>query len=193
MARRARSTTIRGLGELSIREYRSGLATLKRAGLISENVDVKRHVPTRHMREQLARFSGVVKGHAKAVNVGRQKAKDFAQTHPTKSGRVVVEAKRQDRVRYSKARNEISIKVSPTRRRGSSRNVIISPRAAEVMPSLKRGKIYGIGLRRGMDIDYIEIGDGEDLRFFLSGYSEKGKDLSAFVVTMETDGGNGDD
>jgi len=141
------------------------------------------------MREQLSRFAGVVKGTAKAVKVGRTASRDFSGTHQAKFDRVVIEAKPTDRARYSKVRNEITVNVSPTRRAGQGRKIVIVPRSATVLPAARSGYIYGVGMRRGTEIDYIELGDADDATFFLTGYSRKGGELEMHVILMEVDYG----
>lgn len=176
---------VKGVGDLSIREYRSSVAKLKNAGLISHNIDARSHKPTRYMREQISKYKGILKGTEKAVKVGRSNARDFSGSHKTKFDRVVVEATRDDKVRYNRKLDEIIIKAAPTVRAQRERTVVIVPRLATEIPPLKPGHIYGVAMKRGTRIDYIELGDGNDLRFFLNEYSKKGKDLSAYIVMLD--------
>lgn len=139
-----RPIRVKGRGDLTIREYRSAVAALKRAGLVSAKIDARSHEPTRYMREQIARFSAVLDDAAIAVKVPRSKAREFAGIGDVKNDRVILVGSkaRGEFGRYNPRTNEITV---------SRGNVLqrVSPQTGTDLPALKKGEVYAIPFRRG--------------------------------------------
>jgi hypothetical protein len=153
-----------GLGELSIREYRSNLAKLKKAGLVSQRIDARSHKPTRYMRKQMAKFASVIKGNAKAVKApSRKAAKEYSALRPTKFNRVVMPVGKNERVYWSK-RNGAIVAVRHTGWRGAEYvRTTIYPRKPDEIPALEPGQTYVIPWAQGGDVFYQRVANQEQL------------------------------
>lgn len=165
--------------KLSIREYRSQVAILKRAGLISPRIDARSHKPTRYMKQQLERFKDVIKGDAVTVKTPSKKiAKSYDDVYRSKFDRVVVKKAPGDKIRYDKTQDAIVAD-----RRASLPGVdkvtsVLRPREPGVLPNLprdtkKHSYFYAIPFKRGNRIERIYINTKTELKKFMSPYDPK--------------------
>lgn len=93
----------------SLQKFRSDVAALKRAGLVSPSVDVRRQRATKYMQAQVEKYRDVIEGKAKAVKTPkRADAKTFADKFRVKGKTVVIPTSGDAKVRYSKKRNEFT-------------------------------------------------------------------------------------
>lgn len=99
----------RKLTSAQARAFRSDIAKLKAKGLVSKRVDARTQKPTRHMREQVKKFSDVLSGKATVVHTPkRAQAKEFAEKFRVKGKSVVVPTRKGEKLTYSKTYNDIS-------------------------------------------------------------------------------------
>lgn len=164
---------VAGLGDLSIREYRSALAKAKRAGLVSSKIDARSHKPTRYMRGQLAKFSNVVKGNAKAVKLPkREQAKAYSDLYKVKGKLVAVPLASGERVYWSR-RDKAIAAVRHTGFKGAEfSRMVIRPREADAIPDLEPGESYVIPWAQGGGIWYQRIENKEELIKLITKYEE---------------------
>jgi hypothetical protein len=165
----------------SLRAFRSDVAALKKAGLISSRVDARKQQPTRHMKAQLKRFANVLDGTAKAVRVPRAKAREYADIKDVKFDRVIMRIAPGDDVRWSASQEAIIAK-----RRGrfpgiKSQREILRPRSEDTLPPLpksykKKGKYYrytyAVPIRIGNRIERLYFDSEKDLARFMSTYEK---------------------
>ena len=141
--------------KLTLREYRSALATLKKNGLISHNIDARKHVPTRHMLKQIETFKDVVKGHAKGVKLpSHAKAAEFAGQRPVKFNRVVVFLDKGETARFDARKSQIVVNRKSTIPDHERFRQIITPQKADEIPLLPDDTFstvykYAMPFRRG--------------------------------------------
>ena len=125
--------------KLNIRQYRSEVAALKRAGLIRSSIDARSHKPTRYMLDQIKRYRDVIDGKAKSVRVGKHtEAREYADLYRSKFDRVVVRTQSGERPRYNKSDSTIRVdRVSPLP--GIQKiTQILGPKTNDKIPKLPR-------------------------------------------------------
>jgi len=165
--------------KLTLREYRSQLATLKRAGLISPHISPRSHKPTRHMMKQLATFRDVIAGEAKAVKTPSHKtALDFEGTNRVKFDRVVIKIMPGERARYSTAAKALLIDRKSSVPDITNLRQILMPRGANDLPKLPRDTStrvyrYAVPFRRGGTIERIYFDTLKQLKRFMFDYDPK--------------------
>ena len=174
-------TTRKTTSKLSLREYRSRLARLKRAGLVSKRIDARSHKPTRYMLSQLDRFSGVLDGSEKAVRVSDSRAaSEFSGLYDVKFDRVIIKSQSGETARYNRESGELIINRKSNLPPGIKyQRQILKPRLPGLVPHLPRDTIkskyyYAVPFRRGRNIERIYVDTLKDLTALMSTY-EKGK------------------
>lgn len=186
---------------LSIREYRSAIAKLKRAGLISQNIDARSHKPTRYMREQIAKFRDVIDGRATTVRAPSKKAaREYSGIRPTKFDRIVVMKSDGDRARYIDG----EIRVTRTGYYDGVKkfNQIIRPQNPDEIPSLPRDTVtkiyrYGMPFRRGKSIRRIFADSIDEIKRLMISYDPASggrfDDWQKYIEILEFDRGDTED
>lgn len=125
----------------SLQKFRSEVAALKRAGLVSSKVDARTQRATPYMLKQVEKYRDVIDGKAKAVKTPkRADARTFADKFRVKGKTVVIPTHGVARVRYSKKRNEFTAtetrrgkKVTTHYTSGDFGSVIKLPRGRGIM------------------------------------------------------------
>ena len=99
----------RKLNALQLKKFRSDVAKLKAKGLVSKRVDARKQKPTRYMISQVNKFSDVLEGKAKVAHTPkRSEAKAFADIFKVKGKAVVIPAKPDEYIAYSKKNKSFS-------------------------------------------------------------------------------------
>lgn len=88
-----------------LKQTRSALAALKKAGLFTG--DARKAKGGWRQQKLIKQYSDVISGKAKAIKVGKD-ASSFAKEFRAKLGRVVVSAKKGEKLRYSKKSGTIT-------------------------------------------------------------------------------------
>ena len=182
----------------NLREYRSSLAALKRAGLISQKIDARSHKPTRHMLGQIEKFKDVIEGNARAVKTpSRATAREFLNVKRTKFDRVVIKIQKGDGVpRYNSSTREIKIRRKSYYPDVDNFNQILRPQSADELPILPPDTYdkvyqYGIPFRRGTQIRRIFADSLEELIKLMQEYDPdhggRFKDWKGYVEVLEFD------
>lgn len=93
-----------------VKKFRSDVAKLKAAGLVSNRVDARSQRETRYMKSQVKKFADVLEGKAKAVKVSKRgEAKEFSDRFLTKGKTVVIPLTSKDeKIRYNKSSHSFS-------------------------------------------------------------------------------------
>ena len=144
--------------KLSIREYRSQVAALKRAGLITAKIDARSHKPTRYMQSQIKKYKDVIDGKAKTVKVGsRTEASEYADLYRSKFNRVVVRTQNNEKARYVKSDKTIRIDRTSPLPGIEKITQILGPKSDTGVPKLPRDTAkarwsYSIPFRVGSSI-----------------------------------------
>lgn len=76
--------------KVDIRKFRSDVAKLKKAGLLSDRVDARKQRATRYMREQVKKFDDVLAGKAKTVPLKSKSLRDDYSAYRQKNKHLVV-------------------------------------------------------------------------------------------------------
>ena len=147
------------LSASQLRKFRSDVAKLKEKGLVSARVDARSQKPTRHMREQVKKYSDVLSGRAKVVHTPkRSQAKQYADAFRVKGNAVVIPVEKGETVRYSPKSNKI---VGTRRAYGKTLKKEYLAKRLESVKDLPAGKgiIYSVPLGNGLrsfdDIDAL--------------------------------------
>lgn len=159
--------------KINIREYRTKIAKLKKAGLIRKSIDARSHKPTRHMLTQIKRFGDIIDGTAIAVKTPKRKiAREYSDLKDTKFDRVIVRVQKGEKGRYTKDGIKINRKSNFEGLENTTE--ILSPRSSTVLPKLpkKKGKTYkyAIPFKRGDIIERQFFSSEEMLLRFISSY-----------------------
>lgn len=97
------------LTNAQLKKFRSDVAKLKAKGLVSDKVDARKQAPTKYMKSQVKKFADVLEGKAKVAHVPkRADAKAFAEKFRVKGKSVVIPAKADEHIAYSKKNKSFS-------------------------------------------------------------------------------------
>lgn len=103
-----------------LKKFRSDVAKLKAKGLVSSKIDARKQGATRYMQNQVRKFEDVLTGKAKVIRTPkRADAKAFSEKFKVKGNAVVVPAKADEKLAYSKKNKSISA----TRRTGKGQKI----------------------------------------------------------------------
>lgn len=161
-------------GQASIREFRSAVAKLKAAGLVSHRVDARSQQPTRYMRGQVKKFADVLTGKAKVVEA--PKRSDLSAYK--EGGRYIVKGKRvvipttdkSERLRFDKKTKTV---VGRSKQYGEAHTREYTPKPVTSPTQLPRG--YDIRYTVPLGRSYRSFDTLEDLTAFMMPYETKDK------------------
>ena len=161
----------------NIRQYRSDLARLKKAGLVSPKIDARSHKPTRHMLAQLAKYADVISGDAVTVKApSRSKASEYSDIKRVKFDRVVIKTAPGDsKPRYNRRTDEIEIDRKSYFPGVEAYTQLLRSQHADELPVLPRDTFdavykYGMPFRRGKTIRRIFADSLSELMVLMSPY-----------------------
>lgn len=96
------------LNARQLRKFRSEVAKLKAAGLVSKNKDARSQKPTRYMRAKVEANRDVLEGRAKVLHAkNKTQAAEYSKAYRTQGKNVVVPTQRGERVRIDKRTGDI--------------------------------------------------------------------------------------
>lgn len=192
----------------AIRQYRSQVAALKKAGLVSPKIDARSHKPTRYMLGQIERYRNVLNGTATSVRVpSAALAREYSELYPTKFNRVVIRSQDGDFARWDAERDALVIRRATNLPYGiKSMSQILEPREFGTLPRLPRDTttkryFYAIPFKRGKDIQRIYVDTIREIKRYMFAYEKTGfanwqnyveifeGEIDPTTVNLDTDNG----
>lgn len=165
-----------------LRKFRSDVAKLKDAGLLSKSVDARSQKPTRHMKEQLRKYSDVLTGKAKAVRVDKAGREKFKRAFAIKGDVVIVPVERgESNLRYNPKSRTITGKREAYGR--TSRTSHFPMTRWEDLPEIKRGQVYSVPMGPG----YLSFDDKNEMALYMATTSKEYKEWWRYVTIEKYD------
>lgn len=83
-----------------LKQFRRDVSILKKKGILDKNLyDARSVLPTKYLKQQIKKFTNILKGEATTVKVSKSKIKQYKeQGFTVKSGRVIVPIKKGEKV-----------------------------------------------------------------------------------------------
>lgn len=143
-----------GVESYGKRQFKRDLKKLKKAGLVSSKIDIDLQTPTKYMLSQIRKFSAVLQGTAKTIQIPRAEKEFYKNAgYPVKSHVAIIEAPKGSRVKRLPPENGIPrVQVTQRGQGGTKTSVrtmvpytdLESFITNEVMhqPPLKKGQSY---------------------------------------------------
>lgn len=164
-----------GVESYGKRQFKRDLKKLKKAGLLSAKIDIDLQAPTKYMLSQIRKFSAVLQGTAKTIEIPRAEKEFYKNAgYPVKATRAIIEAPKGSRVKRLPSENGVPrVQVTQRGQGGTKRSVrVLLPYTEleryitdKVMkePPLKRGEYYGFRFYGNNSLRYFaNSGDGGD-------------------------------
>jgi len=172
-----------------VKKFRADVAKLKSKGLVSKRVDARSQKPTRYMRDQLKKYSDVLEGKAKVAHVPkRSDAKAFAEKFRVKGKSVVIPAKADEHIAYSKKNKAFSATRKTKSGKKITREIYAEAPSKSRPPSSAKNVLYVIPLGNSRQ----SFDTWEDLVLFMEPYEEKKnpyKDWEQYVEIVRYEDG----
>lgn len=161
------------LTNAQLKKFRSDVAKLKAKGLVSAKVDARKQAPTKYMKSQVKKFTDVLEGKAKVAHVPkRADAKAFAEKFRVKGKSVIIPAKPDEHIAYSKKNKAFSATRRTKSGKKITREIYSQSPSKSRPPSNAKNVLYVIPL--GNNGEQRQSFDSwEDLVLFMEPYETK--------------------
>lgn len=155
-----------------LKKFRSDVAKLKSKGLVSNKTDARKQAPTRYMQTQVKKFQDVLDGKAKVLHTPkRSDAKAFSEKFRTKGKSVVVPAKADERLAYSKKTGAISATRKTASGKKITREIYSEAPSKARPPSRAKNVLYVIPVGNSRQ----SFDTWEDIVLFMEPYETNSK------------------